>query len=267
MMGGVTGRQAPFLAGPAPIVMAHRGFSLAGLENTMAAFEAALRLGIRYLETDVRATRDGVLVTLHDARLDRVSDAHGPVADRTWAQLQQVRIGGVEPVARLEDVLGTWPQARVNVDVKAADAIPAFVDVIRRTGAAPRVCVASFSDRRRALSIRLLREAGIEVAWSPGIRGVSRVVATARATGSPGGVARALAGAACLQIPERSGRFTLITPRLLSAVHAAGAQVHVWTVDETSDMQRLLDLGVDGLITNRADRAREVLIERGQWGG
>ena len=139
-----------------PIAMAHRGFSLHGLENSMAAFAAAVDLGLTYLETDVHATADGVLLAFHDDRLDRVTDSTGVVAQLPWSTVQRARIGGVEPIPLLEDVLGAWPDVKVNIDVKARPAIQPLVDTIRRTGTLDRVCVASFSGARRAAVRRLL---------------------------------------------------------------------------------------------------------------
>src|SRR5690349_10518079 len=126
--------------------MAHRGFSLDGLENTMTAFAAAVDLGLHYVETDVHATRDGVVVAFHDTVLDRVSDHRGAIADLTWADLRTVRVGGAEVVPRLADLLGAWPDLRVNIDVKDWPAITPVADVLRAGDAVERVCVASFDD-------------------------------------------------------------------------------------------------------------------------
>jgi len=244
--------------------MAHRGFSLDGLENSMAAFAAAVDLGLTYLETDVHATSDGVLLAFHDDRLDRVTDGHGLLAEQTWSQLRGARIGGVEPIPLLEDILGTWPDVRVNIDVKASPAVQPLIRTIRRTRSVDRVCVASFSGRRRAAVRRAL---GPRLATSAG----PARIATWRIGGSlPGPPGRLLTsiglrGTAALQVPPRAGRLEVVTPRSLLSAHTASAQVHVWTVNETVEMHRLLDLGVDGLITDRADRLRDVLIARGQW--
>src|SRR5580765_2815301 len=147
----------PFLDHPGPIAFAHRGGAASGLENSMSAFGRAVELGYRYLETDVHATADGVLLAFHDRTLDRVTDGRGRVADLPWREVRQVRIGGVEPIPTLVELIGAWPQVRVNVDVKDASAIAPLIEVIRHTGAIDRVCVASFSEQRLA-SVR--RELG-----------------------------------------------------------------------------------------------------------
>jgi glycerophosphoryl diester phosphodiesterase len=247
-----------------PIAMAHRGFSLDGLENSMAAFAAAVDLGLTYLETDVHATADGALLAFHDDQLDRVTDATGVVAELPWSTVGRARIGGVEPIPLLEDVLGAWPHVKVNVDVKSRQAIDPLVDVIRRTGALERVCVASFSGARRAAVRRRL---GPQLATSVGPARLS-VWRLGGALPHPAGTSLSklvLHGAAAVQVPERAGPLTVVTRRTIERAHAAGVQVHVWTVDEPADMHRLLDLGVDGLITDRADRLRDVLVARGQW--
>src|SRR5690606_4970656 len=127
------------------IALAHRGFSLDGLENSMAAFEAAVRLGFRYVETDAHGTKDGVAVALHDASLDRTTDGRGFVAELPWSEVRTARIGGVEPVPTLEELLGTFPELRVNIDVKGVSGIEPVAQAIERTQAHDRVCVASFS--------------------------------------------------------------------------------------------------------------------------
>jgi glycerophosphoryl diester phosphodiesterase len=256
---GTPGPDRSPLRGPVPFVMAHRGFDLDGLENSMRAFEAAVRLGVPFLETDVHATADGVLVAFHDLRLDRLTDRHGLIARLPWSQVSRARIGGLEPVPRLEEALTAWPAMRFNVDLKAPGAIVPFVETIRRLGARERVVVASFSDRRRAAAVRALCADG-PVTWSPGSRGIARVVAASRR--GPQRVAAALDGAACVQVPESVGGLRIVTQQFVEAVHAAGAQVHVWTVDDPAGMVRLFDLGVDAVVTNRADLAMELVCER-----
>jgi glycerophosphoryl diester phosphodiesterase len=243
----------PYLQVPRPFVLAHRGLATAAPENSMAAFEAAVAVGVTHIETDVHATADGTLVVFHDARLERLTDLTGPVADVTWTTLQRARLGA-ERVPLLEDVLAAWPSVRLNVDVKSAAAVAPFADLVRRTRTTHRVCVASFSDRRRRAAVRALAGTG-RVAYSLGLSGSTAVVALAAAGAATSVVRRSLQGAVALQLPDRAGPVPVVTRRLLRAVHVAGAQVHVWTVDDPVRMRELLDLGVDGIVTNRADLA------------
>jgi glycerophosphoryl diester phosphodiesterase len=252
----------PYLDVPRPIAMAHRGFSTQGLENTMAAFEAAVQLGMTHVETDVHATRDGVLVAFHDLDLDRVTTGRGGIADATWADLRGVRVGGREPIPLLEDLLGTWPELRVNIDVKDWPAVTPLVDVLHRTDAVDRVCVASFDDRRSAAVRRAI---GPRLATSPGRGGVTRWRLAALA---PPPLDRPLAprwpaGTVALQVPTAAGPLPVVTRRSVRAAHRQGMQVHVWTVNDEAEMDRLLDLGVDGLISDRADTLVRVLTRRG----
>lgn len=243
------------------VALAHRGFSLAGLENSMAAFAAARDLGFRYVETDAHATSDGVAVALHDDTLDRTTDGAGSVAELPWSVVRRARIGGVEPVPVFEDLLGTWPDLRVNVDVKSAAAAAPVAAAIERTRAHDRVCVASFSRARRRATLALLSR--------PVTTSAARVEVTGVVLGARSGLTaltrRATRDVDVLQVPEQDGRVRVVEPRVVAAAHAAGVDVHVWTVNDVPSMHRLLDAGVDGIVTDRADLLRDVLRERGLW--
>ena len=244
----------PYLQVQRPFVLAHRGLALGAPENSMPAFEAAVRAGATHLETDVQATADGVLVVFHDDRLERLTELTGAVADVRWAHLRAAGLRGGVAVPLLSEVLEAWPRIRLNVDLKADGAVAPYVRLLRATRSTDRVCTASFDDRRRRVAVRGLAGLG-PLAYSLGLAGSTRAVALA-AAGAPAAVLRrALAGALALQLPDRAGPVPVVSARLVRAVHAAGAQVHVWTVDEPRRMQELLAAGVDALVTNRADLA------------
>jgi glycerophosphoryl diester phosphodiesterase len=248
----------PYLQVSSPFVLAHRGLATSAPENSMAAFAAAVELGVTHLETDVHATADGELVVFHDATLERLTDLQGPVGAVPWAVLRQARLGDGERVPRLADVLDAWPDVRINVDLKSGGAVRPFVELVGRRRVLDRVCVASFSDRRRRAAVRALAGGG-RVASSLGLRGSLTAVALASG-GAPVSVLRAaLQGAVALQLPDVGRRRRVVTRRLVHAVHAAGAQVHVWTVDDPGRMRELVGLGVDGIVTNRADLALAAL--------
>ena len=247
----------PYLDDDGPIAMAHRGGALhpdnIGFENSMHAFEQAVGLGYRYLETDLHATSDGVVVAFHDHRLDRVTDRTGEVSQLPWSEVRKARINGHEPIPLLSEVLERFPQARLNLDIKADNGVLPTAKVLRDLNAIDRVCVSSFSQAR---VWRIRREVGERLATGFGHQEVVRLRFAPFRLSSPG---------ACLQIPEYFGRLRVLTPGLLRRAHALGKQVHVWTVDDPGRMHRLLDAGVDGLITDRTDLLRDVLIDRGQW--
>jgi glycerophosphoryl diester phosphodiesterase len=246
-----------FLDGPAPHAFAHRGFAPDGAENSLAAFERAVALGYGYLETDVRVTRDGVALAFHDGSLDRVTDRRGRIAELPWSEVRHARIAGREPIPLLADLLAAWPDVRVNIDVKAPNTIGPTIAAIRRTGSVRRVCVGAFSTRR----IEAVRRAlGPELCTSLGPRAALRL----RLPGA-GAPPRVPLAARCAQVPARIGRRVFLDARYLAAAHARGLAVHAWTVNDEAEMVRLLDLGVDGIMTDRADLLRDVLTARGQW--
>lgn len=248
----------PFLDhGERPLAFVHRGGASEAVENSAVAFRRAVELGFRYVETDVHATADGVVLAFHDARLDRVTDGRGLVERQTWAQVSRARIGGAEPIPRLADLLEEFPEVRFNIDAKHDAAVAPLADLLLRTNALERVCVASFSDRRLGRLGALL---GPGACLSLGPRGVLRLRLAATS-----GRRVPLPRADCAQVPSRVGPVTVVDRRFVDTAHRLGLQVHVWTVDEPERMDRLLDLGVDGIMTDRPHTLREVLRRRGQW--
>src|SRR3954453_3895176 len=239
--------------------MAHRGGAIEHLENSMPAFEASVALGYRYLETDVRATADGVLVAFHDATLERTTDGAGRIEQLPWAEVAKARIGGREPLVRLEDLLGAWPDVRFNLDVKAAGVLAPLVRLVRRLKVVDRLCVASFSDARIAAARRLL---GPSLCASLGPRGVAALRLSSYSP-QAAGLVRMAAG--CAQVPLHLGGRALVDERFVTAAHARGLQVHVWTVDTPEECTGMLDLGVDGVMTDRPAMLKELLEQRGQW--
>ncbi len=247
----------PYLDHPGPIAFAHRGGAADGLENTMAAFRRAVGAGYRYIETDVHATADGTLVAFHDSTLDRVTDGVGRIADLPWREVRQARVAGSEPVPLFEELLETFPEVRWNVDVKAEPALVPLIDLVHRTGAFDRICVGSFSEARVARARRL---AGQKLATSLGTRGVLGL--RLHSYGLP---TAPRASAICAQVPVEQSGVRVTDRRFVRAAHARGLQVHVWTVDAPGEMHRLLDLGVDGIMTDHIEALRTVLEERGSW--
>ncbi|MFD3415111.1 glycerophosphodiester phosphodiesterase family protein [Streptomyces cyaneofuscatus] len=247
----------PYLDHATPIAFAHRGGAADGVENTAAAFRRAATAGYRYFETDVHTTADGRLVAFHDPTLDRVTDATGRISALPWSEVRRARVGGTEPLPLFEELLEEFPEARWNVDVKAEPALEPLLELIRGTDAWDRVCVGSFSEARVARAHRL---AGPRLATSYGVRGVLGL--RLRSYGIP---APLRTGAVCAQVPARQGGIPVVDARFVRSAHALGLQVHVWTVNEPERMAALLDLGVDGIMTDHIETLRTVLSERGAW--
>lgn len=233
-----------------PRVLAHRGLALEAPENTLLAFAHALALGVEHLETDVHASRDGIAMIAHDPVLDRVAGIPGRISERTAAELGGIALGSDQGFATLTEALEAFPDARFNIDLKSADAVAPAVDAVRQLRAEHRVLLTSFSERRRAAALRLLPE----VATSASAPRFAAALVAARIGALPL-VRAALSGVHAVQIPERALGGETTTPRLLRAFHAAGVEVHVWTINEPAVMRSLLDRGVDGIVTDRADLA------------
>lgn len=249
---------------PSFLPLAHRGGARyepnLHRENTRHAFAQAAALGYRYFETDVHATADGVLLAFHDDKLDRVTDRTGLVAQLPYAEVAAARIHGTDPVPRLDELLTAFPQARFNIDAKSPAAVDLLADTIAEHEAGDRVCVSSFGVERLH---RLRRRLGRSVASSASAAGVAAnrfLPWLTRVLNTP---------APALQIPIRhlvgSREVTLLTPRLIRTVHRAGKHVHVWTVDDPETITWLLELGVDGIFTDRIDTLKQVLTEQGRW--
>ena len=252
----------PFLDSPRPHAFAHRGGAAHAPENSWTAFEHAVKLGYAYLETDARATADGKLMAFHDRTLDRVTDGSGPIGSRTYREVSALRVAGSEPIPLIEDLLGTWPDARFNIDLKDEPGIPLLADVLRRTGAWHRVCVTSFSGSRLRTARGLL-DRPVCMATSPAVIAAVRYTIGATSPGRQRGMlARRLQRwqVRCAQVPAK-----VASASFVRRAHALGLDVHVWTINERAEMTRLLDLGADGIMTDDVETLREVLMERGQW--
>src|SRR5215469_7870706 len=262
-----------FLDAPGPLAFAHRGGAAHAPENSWRAFEHAVGLGYRYLETDLQATSDGVLVAFHDKTLTRVCGQDGRVRRLSYAELSAARIDGTEPIPVLEDLLAAWPDVRFNLDVKDAPAIAPLPEVLRRTNAWDRVCVVSFSASRlratrRALGRPVCMAAspfGTAVVRFGGPRGHHDQRGPGRAMPRRRGFGPlmewlARTGVRCVQVP-----ISVATPGFIGRAQALGLQVHVWTINEPPVMERLLDVGVDGIMTDQTVALREVLAARSQW--
>lgn len=245
----------PFLDWPGPIPVAHRGGAAEQPENTVAAFTAAVDMGYRYVETDVHATSDGVLLAFHDRTLDRVTDMSGDIGALPYREVRKARVGG-EPIARFDELLDAWPELRIHVDAKHLAAAAPLVASIGRARAHDRVCAGSFSDR----TVRAVRRLGdgrlctwmgrIEIL---GVRLASWGLPVPRSS------------AACTQSPVRQGRLPIVDRSFVAEAHRRGVGVHAWTINERTEMERLLDLGVDAILSDRPTLLKQVFTERGLW--
>ena len=245
---------------PGPLAFAHRGGAGEWPENTMPAFEGAVSLGFRYLETDVHRTADGVLVAFHDDRLDRVTDRAGLISELTWDEVRRAKVGGREPILRFEELLEAFPAVRFNIDPKADDAVEPLARVLRDAKAIDRVCIGAFSDARLA---EMRERCGPALCTSLGPKQILRLrVAATRGFRS---LVRPAFVQGAAQVPVSHKGVPLVTPAFVDTAHRLGMQVHVWTIDDPVEIHRLLDLGVDGVMTDQPLELKRVLTSRGQW--
>jgi glycerophosphoryl diester phosphodiesterase len=266
--------QYPALRGPLPLSFAHRGGAGLWPENTLEAFRGAIGLGCSHLETDLRVTRDGVIVTMHDARIERTTDGSGDVSAYTFAELQRFDAGyrfspdGTSfpwrgkglTVPRLSDLLEAAQGVCFNVEIKERgphDLPRLLLSFIERHGIGDRIIVAA---ERHELGRDFRRLSGGRIPTSASRRECLEFWLASRAR-----LTRFLPlPYQALQVPVRAGNVTLVTRQLLDAAHCAGLAVHVWTIDETAEIFRLLDLGVDGLMSDYPDRLRSAVLQRSE---
>lgn len=248
----------PYLDFPAPLAFAHRGGGRENPENSLRAFHHAVDLGYDYIETDVRATADGVPVIFHDERLNRVTDRVGRVRDLPFSEVRKARVGDAERIHSLAEILEIFPTTRFNIDIKEDNAVQPTLEVL--ADHLERICVAAFSwGRLRAVRARF----GDQVCTSLAPQEVAALVSQARfGRLSVGSRFAYPSGPVAVQVPRRSGRVPVVTRAFIDVAAAKGWPVHVWTVDEPDEMHSLLNLGVQGIITDRPTVLRQVLSDR-----
>ena len=243
----------PYLDHDGPIAFAHRGGHDVAPENTLASFDHAVELGYRYLETDAHLTADGVLVSFHDANLSRTTGVDAAISELTGEQLAEVRVGGEHRIPTMAELFERYPDVRFNIDAKSDAAVDPLAELVVRFDALDRVCLASFKlSRLRRLRARL--GPGLLTNTSP-----SEIAALLAAGRVPGSAPRAA------QVPTAAGRLTVVSERFVRRCRARGIPVHVWTINERAEMERLLALGVDGIMTDETAMLRNVMRDLELW--
>lgn len=248
----------PYFAPARPRVFAHRGLAIEAPENSLLAFARAVAIGVAHIETDVHVSADGVAIIAHDPDLSRVAGVDARVDALTVAELSRVDLGHGQHPPSLAEALDAFPETRFNIDLKVAGAVEPTIAAVRDARAEHRVLLTSFSERRRRAAMRLLPEAATSAS---GAR--FAIALLSAAIGFTPGVRASLRGLQAVQIPVRALGLDTVSPARLRAYRRAGVEVHVWTVNDEPEMRRLLALGVDGIVTDRADLAMEVVRSLG----
>lgn len=248
-----------FLDHDGVLAFAHRGGDRNAPENTVAAFDDAVAQGYRYLETDVHASKDGVVYAFHDDNLSRmVPDFDGDdvaISTLTASQIDKLKVAGNHHIPTMAELFERFPDARFNIDAKDWPVVEPLGRLINQTRTHERVCIGAFSDKR--------------------IKAVLGMVGNVCHSVGPRGAARFMLGmkfrlplrfrARCLQFPVREYGVPMVTPASVAYAHKRGLQVHVWTVNDESTMHELLDMGVDGLMTDDCALLKQVLQSRNLW--
>ncbi len=244
----------PFLQGDRPVAVAHRGGALEAPENTIEAFEYAAELGYRYIETDAQLTADGVVVAFHDSSIDRVSETSGEISDWRWSDLSSVAIEGSGRLTTIEQLLDAYPGHKFNIDAKSDAVADPLLGVIANASAFERVCVGSFDEKRlvqmRANAPDLCTSFGPPPTLKHVIRSLGIPIPRQK-------------GGLVFQVPMAYRGLPIVTQRFIDRAHDDGLLVHVWTINDADQMRRLLDMGVDGVMTDRPSVLKDVFTERG----
>ena len=247
----------PFARTGTPIPIAHRGGGREFPENSVTAFRGVIGMGYNHIETDMRATLDGSVMIFHDANLNRVTDGVGRISELPYSEVAKARVAGRDQILTLQELLEEFPDTAFNLDVKDDQTVEPFIAAMKQTQAFDRVCVGSFS-AKRLKAVR--RELGPKLATSMAPSEIGMLVSASRA----GRLSASLTGrinesVVAAQVPTKAGRIPIVSKAFINTAHRIGLAVHVWTIDDTAEMQRLLELGVDGIMTDRPAYLLEAL--------
>lgn len=246
----------PYLGNRKFIGLAHRGGGGENPENTAIAFKAAQKLGFTHIELDVQATSDDVLIVFHDDKLDRITTGTGRISRMPYSEVSKVRIAETEPIMTLQQALEQFPDLHFNIDIKTPQALNPTIDLVRRMNCLPRICLASFSDKRLAAVRKAL---GTEACMSGGPKTVA-----AQKFASWGWPVRS-GSVDCVQVPIRRYGIEIVTEGFIHHCQQNNIAVHVWTIDEMTEMRRLIRMGVNGVVTDRPSLLKQVAVEEGVW--
>ena len=246
-----------FLRSRFPLAFAHRGGVQHFPENSLNAFKGAQQMGYEYMETDVHVTKDGKVIAFHDHKLDRVTDQSGNISDLKYSDLSIARIDGQEPIPLLEELLEELPESKFNIDPKHDAAVQPLAKVISKMNCINRICIGSFSDTRITELHRLI---GPELCTGMGPKSISKLQMSKfskKFFRTPFGD--------CAQVPSKIKGVSFITKDFVNRAHEHGKVVHAWTINDANEMEYLLDIGVDGIMTDNLEVLKSVYLSRGIW--
>ena len=245
-----------FLKNKTPIAIAHRGGSNLGIENTMEAFENAINIGFKTLETDIQVTNDNKLVVFHDLTLNRLTNTKGMVKDKTWNELKKIKILGKCNIPLLSDIFDKWPKIKINIDPKNDECIDCLINFIKEYNCFEKICIGSFSGKRLE---KLRQKFGPKLCTSAGPFEVLRLKASSLINLSTS------IDANCVQVPLKYYGIKIIDENFIKFCHSQNLMVHVWTINDILEIERLLDLGVDGIISDNIQGLKKIFKKKNYW--
>ena len=239
-----------------PVAIAHRGGSYLGSENTMEAFENAINMGFKFLETDIQITRDKKLIAFHDNTLNRVTDHKGYIINKTWNEIKKTKVAGKFNIPLLSDIFYSWPEINLNIDPKNNASISTLIEFLKENNFFDRVCIGSFSGKR----LETLRKIfGSSLCTSAGPLEVLKLKLSSL------NLRNFKIDANCVQVPLKYFEIKIIDRNFINYCHELNLKVHVWTINEIKEMEELLDLGVDGIMSDNLEGLKTVLTKRNLW--
>ena len=245
-----------YLKNKTPVAIAHRGGSNSGIENTLEAFENAINMGFNIIETDIQITKDKKLVVFHDLTLDRLTNTKGLVKDKTWNELKKIKILGKYSIPLLSDIFDKWPKIKINIDPKNDECIDYLISFLREYNCFEKICIGSFSGKRLQ---RLRKEFGPKLCTSAGPLEVLKLKLFSLINLSIS------IDANCVQVPLKYYRINIIDKNFIKFCQSQNLMVHVWTINDILEIERLLDLGVNGIISDNIEGLKKIFKKKNYW--
>ena len=231
----------------------HRGGAEEATENTLEAFQHASNMGFTFMETDVQATKDQQIVAFHDVDLSRMANVNKTVDELSFNEIKELNLLGGGKIPTLKELLSSFPSLRFNIDIKTENAVEGTVSIIKDLNAFNRVCIASFSSARLN---RIRNIAGPKCCTSMGQNEIVNLLLRSYSLPFPKSVGH------CAQVPVSQWGIPIVTKKFINCAHNENKLVHVWTINEEKEMNNLIDLGVDGLMTDRPSVLHKVLKDK-----
>ena len=238
------------------VPIAHRGASLLASENSFESFRKAFDLGYRVIETDIHSSKDGTAYIFHDITLERLTGENLKISDLKDVDIDSLKINNSSIIPRLSNVFEEFPEGLFNLDAKTWKSTTPIVDTIQNMGCRSRVCIASFNDRRVNA---IIKELGLETCHSMGTSNVIKFY-----LGAQLGIEQHFTSQ-CIQLPIKMFGISLTTRKVLSYARKLGIKIHFWTINNPVIMQKLLELNVDGIMTDDCVLLKEIMKEQNKW--